>query len=226
MPRKGVFRKGWFKHHRRAVPTTGVQSFAGAGAFTVGPATLSGAATFTAPTYSGAAALTVGPATLASAGTFQAVSAVYPRRRTAGKRWKQFNTRSVRWWAVRLRKERRRPPVYSSSAQAFVGTAAWSVGAATLSGSAAFVVPTYTGTADLTVGAAVLSGSAVGPPPPPPPVGRSIVFGLFRRKKKKKDEPAVVPSNLLDPKRKIEWDDDEVLMAAEIARRYWNGGGF
>lgn len=249
MPRRGVFRKGWYRRHRRPAGP-GLQYFTGAAALTVGPATLSGsaaftapvytgasavtvgaatlsaAATFVAPTYSGAAAFSVGPAALAASATFQAVSQVYRRRKSARKQWRLFDAGTDRWWRVRLAKRRRRQVVSGSSTQAFIGSGAWTVGPATVSGTATFTAPTYSGTSDLTVGAAQMSGSATGPPPPPPAAGRSVVFGLFRRKKKRKDEPAVVPSNPLDPRGRPEWDDDEVLMAAEVARRYWNGGGF
>ncbi len=140
--------------------------YTGTSAVAAGPAVLSGSATFTAPVYTGTSALTVGAAALSASGTFAGGNTFTA---TAALTMGATTSTGTATFAA---------PVYTGTSSltvgattasgsatsadpVYTGTAALSASRATLAGSAAFTAPTYTGTSTLNVGKAVLSGSAL-----------------------------------------------------------------
>lgn len=125
---------------RVIVSVGGVVTYTGTAALNAGPATLSGAATFSAGTKTATAALVAGNAELAATGTTSVPVYTGTMAATVG--------------AATL------AGAGEFDAPVFTGTMAVSAGAATLAGSAIFASAVFSGLAELAAGNAELSGSA------------------------------------------------------------------
>ena len=113
-------------------------TYTGTAAVSVAPATASGSATFTAPTYTAAAAVSVGPATASGSATFTAPVYTASAAVSAGAATCAGSA------------------TFSSE---FTATAAVSAAPATCSGSATFVAPVYTGSAAVSTGPVTCSAA-------------------------------------------------------------------
>lgn len=122
-------------------------TYSGSAAVTVGHATASGSATHTPPTYTAAAAVSAAPATASGSATFTGGAEAF----TA--------SAAVTTGAATVSGSA------TFTAPVYTGSAAVSAKGATASGSAAFTAPVYTATAALTAGRATTSGSAAFTPP-------------------------------------------------------------